>query len=460
MPVETTAPAYEEMAPSWQKCRDAYEGQEAIIARGADYVTPLDTQTPTEYVNYLRRGLFFNATARTVQGMVGASFRRPPSIEAGAADDLLSDATLTDLPFDSVAKMAMREVLTVGRYGLLCDYSDEENRPYLVPYLAENIINWRVERIGGRSVVTMVALAESGHVADPNDPFKLEDQHRIRVLALEDGIYSVRVYVKVTESTGGNRERYVLVEELYPTISGANLEYIPFICINSNTVGLDVDRPPLLDLVDVNLHHWRLSCDYNHGLHYTGLPTPVAAGFPKSNEGYRIGPGAAWWSEDKDAKASFLEFKGEGLGAMRDALSEDEAKMAALGGRLLEKPKHAAEAAAAIRLRTAGDQATLAGITESLDRGLTQALGLLNAWLGVYPEGVEVILNKDFFGEQMDAAQALKLMQIAQQGYMSVDNLMFLYDRGELLRPGVEPQEERELIELQQSIQSVMQAEG
>ena len=51
MPVETTAPAYEEMAPSWQKCRDAYEGQEAIIARGADYVTPLDTQTPTEYVN-------------------------------------------------------------------------------------------------------------------------------------------------------------------------------------------------------------------------------------------------------------------------------------------------------------------------------------------------------------------------------------------------------------------------
>jgi len=105
-------------------------------------------------------------------------------------------------------------------------------------------------------------------------------------------------------------------------------------------------------------------------------------------------------------------------------------------------------------------KATLASITESLDRGLTQALGLLNLWLGVIPDGVEVLLNKDFFGEQMSADEAVKLMQIAQQGYMSVDNLMFLYDRGELLRPGVEPQEERELIELQQSIQSVMQAEG
>ena len=460
MPVESTAPQYDALAPAWHKCRDAYEGQEAIIDRGSEYVAPLDTQTPSEYVAYLRRGLYFNATARTVQGMVGASFRRPPSIEAGAAEDLLADATLTDLPFDSLAKQAMREVLIVGRFGLLCDYSDEEARPYLSPYIAENIINWRVERIGGRSVVTMVALAESGHVSDPSDQYKLIDQHRIRILSLDEGVYTVRLYVKANDSTGGNRERYILVDESYPTVAGQTLDYIPFICINASTVGLDADRPPLLDLVDVNIHHWRLSCDYNHGLHYTGLPTPIAAGFPKSNDGYRIGPGAAWWSESADAKASFLEFKGEGLGAMRDALSEDEAKMAALGGRLLEKPKHAAEAAAAIRLRTAGDQATLASITESLDRGLTQALGLLNLWLGVIPDGVEVLLNKDFFGEQMSADEAVKLMQIAQQGYMSVDNLMFLYDRGELLRPGVEPQEERELIELQQSIQSVMQAEG
>ena len=150
MPVETTAPQYDALAPAWQKCRDAYEGQEAIIDRGSEYVAPLDTQTPSEYVAYLRRGLFFNATARTVQGMVGASFRRPPSIEAGAAEDLLADATLTDLPFDSLAKQAMREVLIVGRYGILCDYSDEEARPYLSPYVAENIINWRVERIGDR----------------------------------------------------------------------------------------------------------------------------------------------------------------------------------------------------------------------------------------------------------------------------------------------------------------------
>ena len=86
---------------------------------------------------------------------------------------------------------------------------------------------------------------------------------------------------------------------------------------------MEIEKPPLLDLVDVNLHHWRLSCDYNHGLHYTGLPTAIAAGFPKSNDGYRIGAGAAWWSEEPNAKAYYLEFTGEGLTAMRDALAED-----------------------------------------------------------------------------------------------------------------------------------------
>jgi hypothetical protein len=195
-------------------------------------------------------------------------------------------------------------------------------------------------------------------------------------------------------------------------------------------------------------------------LHYTGLPTAIAAGFPKSNEGYRIGAGAAWWSEDSDAKASFLEFKGEGLGAMQKALEEDEAKMAALGGRLLEKQKTQAEAADTVRLRTAGDQATLAGLTETLDRGLTQALGLLNAWLGSPTEDAEVILNNDFFSDQMSADEAVKLMQIVQAGYMTVDNLLFLYDKGELLRPNTDPTEEKEMIELQNSIQSVMNAEG
>jgi hypothetical protein len=60
----------------------------------------------------------------------------------------------------------------------------------------------------------------------------------------------------------------------------------------------------------------------------------------------------------------------------------------------------------------------------------------------------------------MTGDEAVKLMQIVQAGYMTVDNLLFLYDRGELLRPETSPQEEREMLDLQAGIQAVMQAEG
>lgn len=459
MPVDTKAAEYAVAEGSWLKCRDAFAGQSAVQARGADYVPRLDSQTSEQYVSYLSRGLYFNAMARTVNGLLGACFRRSPQISAGAADEYLADATLTDVSFGQLAKTVMSEVLTVGRCGLLCDFSTEESRPYLSPYTAENIINWRLERLGGRSVTTMVVLAEAGHVSDAEDMYTLETQERIRVLSLDDGRYTVRLYVAVKTPTG-RRDRYVLVDEVVPTIQGQPLDYIPMVVVNANSVGVVVERPPLMDVVNANLYHWRLSCDYAHGLHYTGLPTAIAAGFPKSNDGYTIGPGTAWWSEASDAKAYYLEFSGQGLGEMREAMSEAEAKMAALGGRLLEKQKHAAEAAAAIRLRTAGDQATLAGIVETLDRGLTQAVGLLNAWVGASTDDVDVRLNKDFFGETMTADEAVKLMQIVQGGYMSIENLMFLYDRGELLRPGVSPQDEREILELQGAMQSVLQAEG
>jgi hypothetical protein len=139
---------------------------------------------------YLRRSVFFNATARTVQGMVGACFRRSPSIAGGAADQYLGDVTMTDESFEGLAKTAMRELLTVGRYGLLCDYSGEENRPYLVPYVAENIINWRTERIDGRSVVTMVVLSEMAHVEDVNDEYEQTASFRLRMAFISCGYMS------------------------------------------------------------------------------------------------------------------------------------------------------------------------------------------------------------------------------------------------------------------------------
>ena len=53
--------------------------------------------------------------------------------------------------------------MAVGRAGTLVDWEDEvENRAYVSLYAAEQIINWRTERVNGRNVPTLIVLRETG----------------------------------------------------------------------------------------------------------------------------------------------------------------------------------------------------------------------------------------------------------------------------------------------------------
>jgi hypothetical protein len=88
------------------------------------------------------------------------------------------------------------EVITVGRSGTLVDWKNGgttdqggEQRAFVVRYSAEQIINWRIERVNGRSVVTRVVLqenAESGKLKTEieGDEFASETVEQIRVLKL------------------------------------------------------------------------------------------------------------------------------------------------------------------------------------------------------------------------------------------------------------------------------------
>ena len=51
----------------------------------------------------------------------------------------------------------MKEVGLEGRAGSLVDWeSESENRVYVSTYAAENILNWRVERINGWNIPMLV----------------------------------------------------------------------------------------------------------------------------------------------------------------------------------------------------------------------------------------------------------------------------------------------------------------
>jgi hypothetical protein len=95
-------------------------------------------------------------------------------------------------------------------------------------------------------------------------------------------VYRVRVF-EVREVAG--KEEDVLISTAFPKINNEFLDEIPFRFIGIDNVDADVDEPPLIDLVDMNLSHYRSSADYEHGCHFTGLPTPVISGHtPETTE--------------------------------------------------------------------------------------------------------------------------------------------------------------------------------
>jgi hypothetical protein len=61
-----------------------------------------------------------------------------------------------------------------------------------------------------------------------------------------------------------------------------------------------------LDVIAVNLDHYRLDAAFKHGMHFTALPTAWVSGFDKEDS-LRIGSSTAWTTETVGASAGFLE---------------------------------------------------------------------------------------------------------------------------------------------------------
>jgi hypothetical protein len=229
--------------------------------------------------------------------------------------------------------------------------------------------------------------------------------------------------------------------DIVPLMNGAPLDFIPFVFVTANGTVADVDEPPLIDLVDLNLKHYQVSADYEHACHFTGLPTPWIAGIspavdPETGrelpQSFYIGSTAAWVFRDANTKVGFLEFTGQGVTALKDNLTGKEAQMAAIGARMLAPEKSGVEASQTLAMRHSGEQSVLAKIGISCSEGLEQALTWLAQWAGADGE-VECDLNRDFMPVNMDGPTLTAIMGAWQQGALSEPELFDLFKRADLI---------------------------
>ena len=478
MPVNSTHPDYDENLAAWLRIRDVLAGDRAIKRGGEKYVARLDSQSDDEFLAYVERGFFYNATARTVSGFVGMIFRRPTVLQLPDPSSVLhpvlqtfvNDVDLLGTTLDSYAKHLVTEVVSVGRGGTLVDWRDvPEHRAYLSRYSAESILNWRESRLDGQVKLTLVVVSENAPgVSKTGDPFLAEDIPQLRVLQLVPATdpatqkvthtYQVELWQLQPAAKGKKQKEWQLVSTVTPLRLGQPLTSIPFVFHGEENSRPDVGKSPIEDLVAANLDHYRLNIDYKHGMHFTALPTAFVTGFDKNSQ-LRIGSTTAWVTDTLGATASFLEFKGEGLSTFERALDRAERLLAVLGSRLLESQRRVSESAEALTIRQVGESSIIAGISASVTASLNSVLRWVYWWHSTEatPQAVTAAhlryeLNTDFDSAMLTPHEIQSLVAAWQAGAISRDTLLHNLRTGEILPPARTNEQEVELIQQESSL--------
>ena len=420
---------YIEMYSEWTKATDFAHSEKRVHDKGEVYFPRLSGQEDDEYKSYVGRAsltMFEKKIRDTYRGM---ATRKPVDIENDEQlADYLTKVTPTDDSFDSYIFNMLGEYFLTGRCGTLVDlplgYTDAN--PYLVLYNATSIINWNTDDYG---ILTMVVLREITEI-DDGDQFNTSTEFRYRVLDLVDGAYRQRLF---------NSSGVQLNEDIFPQMNGKSLNYIPFTIHG----GVKVKPPFLTEVLDLNLHHYQLSGDLGHGLHWVALPSPVLTGVPKEDVPNHIGSARFIVLEDSDAKAFFLEFEGKGLdeitGRMR--VIEETISVMAINMIMNDNAKTATQA----NIDSSSTTASLAGVINKLSDEFTIVLTTVSDWMGKTVGNVSI--NTDFVSAKLDANNFNALVNAYIKGTISYSTFWKNLQHGEIASNNKTADEEQSEIE-------------
>lgn len=434
---------YEARRDAWAKMRATVAGREKVI-EGSSFVLRLPGHDDDTYKPYKQRGYYLNATARSVEGLVGLLFRKAPQEDYSEALTLYSeDLTRTGQSAAKLAEQIAEEIMTTGVVGILVDHpetsegelvADREAKgvqPYARLYAAESILGWKEASVGSERVLSQVRLKEATETDAPDDEFGTKTVERVRVLDLDGGAYRVRLF----EREEGSKSEWVQVGgDVFPQVAGKRMARIPFRFVTAKGAEARFPKPPLLDLADTNCGHFNDSCLYQWGIMWTANPTPCFVNLDlKEAEKVALGSSSGL-NFREGGSAFFLEFGGQGLGAIRTAMEDKRRDMAVLGARMLMEDRKQVEAAETAQIHRAGENSILAAIAFSISEAMEWTLDLVGQWAGVKGGEVSFSVNKDFMPAHLDAPSLVAIMQAWQGGGITSRDLFEYLQRGEIIR--------------------------
>ena len=424
MSVSTEHPDYKLYKNVWAKTRDAVKGSVAIKEKKHAYLPVPDNKSlddargieTVRYKQYLKRAVFTNFTGRTKNALVGAAFRKNPMYELPEAVDYLNqDATGDGLSLVQLAKDELSNLMETGRSLLLVDYPQADDdlsledvnmldlRASIVPYTAEQCVNWKTSVINGRRLLTLCVLAEPYFNTDLE--FSHDSATQYRVLRLTDEGYSQQIY----------RDDKPVTDEIYPRkADGSVWEEIPLIFVGSKNNDSTIDDAPLSDIADVNVAHYRNSADYEESCFITGQPSLFITHSLTSEQFEEYNPdGLILGSRSghvlgETGSAILLQASPNNL--VMEAMKAKEQAMVMIGARIITD-RGGNETAEGARIRFASENSVLGDIVSNLSQGLEKAIGYVCEFMGVTGD-YYFHINSEFYDKSVDPQMIMSMITL------------------------------------------------
>lgn len=379
--VDGTSAEYDRMKPKWDRIQAVLDGTDAMRAAKTKYLPQHEYETDAGYTERLSVSVLDNWTDRTLETLVGKAFRDPPRFEdlPPKIAAIEKDADGSGQSMQALAQNWFRESVAKREAWLFVDFTqgapredgkprtlaDDERdglRPLWKVVCPEDVIFAIGHADKGRHIWTQIRVVEN--TMEPDGQFGEVLVERIRVH--RPG--SWELYVKVKDKR--SKKWVWKLEDAGLT----GLAEIP-----ADLFRVDGDKPPLEDLVHLNVEHFQSKSDQRSILTTSRFAMLAVSGAPDvdpaaGEKPLVVGPKQWLSTPDPNSKFYYVEHSGQAINSGRQDLQDLEGRMASYGAEFLKKQPGRASATG-----------------RALDS--SEAQSLLQTWVRQFKEHLEHVLR-------------------------------------------------------------------
>jgi len=453
---------YDQSLYAWTLADDVVAGQSAVKSKKTVYLPKpnpcdLSVENSKRYDQYLARAVFYNATGRTLQGLVGAAFRKDPSLDVPSVLDYVSeDIDGAGISIYQQSQSALRGVLKKGRHALLVDYPQVEGqatradmvsgrlRSTVVSIRPEQIVNWRTKKVGAEHKLSLIVICES--VEEPTeDGFGVDVIEQYRVLRLETS-YTQEIWRK------NGKDKWVLYQEPVVILDGTGRAWdeIPITFIGSNNNDSTIDPSPMYDMAEINIAHYRNSADYEDSAYFVGQAQPWMAGLTEEWRDWMEKNGVYVGSRSpvllpEGGQYGIAQAQPNTL--VREAMQDKEQQLISLGARLVQ-PGTAVKTATQSQGEQEAEHSVLSLACSNVSDAYTKVLSWMARFMAAN-DAVEYQIQQDFVEQRLDAQMLTALVGAWQSGKYPESDLWDQLKKYGLIDPEKDDEAIREELDTQ-----------